>query len=205
VAAGDRQAFEVLYLYYWPQLLHFIRKQYPLLGEHIAEDVASESLARIWRDRSKLRAVKTLSAYLKTVARNIVARRFRGKRPSEVGLPTDIAASDPSPHEALERDELARQVVQTMETLVKLHRLALEASQSGLSAREIAARLGCTENAARHLVQKARKNLARALSRCGVDCAVDQGHPDECPAKIKNLHCLKSIYSSQLRSGLEEF
>jgi hypothetical protein len=48
VAEGDRKAFEGLYLHYWPLLLHFICKQHPLLGEHIAEDVASEPLARIW-------------------------------------------------------------------------------------------------------------------------------------------------------------
>ena len=199
LAASDRQAFETLYLRHRQDVLNFLRSRYTSLNDHAAEDVASETLWRVWQDRIRLGSVDNLYAYLKTIAKNIVARAFRDQRPDEVELSSYIAAPGLSPREALQRDEVSRQVAQAVKSLAKSHRLALQYSQAGLSARQIAARLGSTENAARILVQKARRELTRLLSRCGDSCAVDDGHPEKCPAKKENLQCLKYQYVRRLQ------
>ena len=198
-AEGDRQAFEILYLRHRQDLLSYISKRYQWLDEHAADDIAGEAFLRIWRDCDRLGYVRSLPAYLKIIAKNIVARRFRARRPGEVELGSCVAAPGPSPGETSEWDEVSRQVAQAVKSLAKSHRLALESSQTGLSAKQIAAGIGCTENAARRLVQKARKHLAHVLSRCGDSCVMNTDRQEQCPAFVKDFYCLKWLYVKSLR------
>jgi RNA polymerase sigma factor (sigma-70 family) len=199
LAAGTPGAIEILYRRYWPYLMDFVRQQSRTLNEHAAEDIASESLWRLCQDKSRLKAVTSLRAYLKAIAKNLLARRFRVRRPCETELSPEVAAAAPSPRDALERSEVAHQIAQALDLLADSRRLALTASQEGLSAKQIAASMGCTENAARILVQKARRELARLLSRCGDSCTLGKHGQDQCPARTSNFLCLKSLYYRQLR------
>jgi RNA polymerase sigma factor (sigma-70 family) len=121
--------------------------------------------------------------------------RYRRRTVNVVGeLPADIPSPLLSPGVSLEREELGRQLERAMDSLSSSQRLALESTTFlGLSAREVAAQIGCTPNAARILIQKAKAKMTRVASHCGKFCAVDNGHPDKCPARIKNIDCLKSI------------
>lgn len=63
VTAGDRQAFETLYIRHWQNLLGFVHQQRRSLDDHAAGDVASEVLSRVWQNRIRLGSVANLSAY----------------------------------------------------------------------------------------------------------------------------------------------
>ena len=199
LAAGDREAFETLYLRHWQGLLNFITRRYPSLDHHAAEDVASETLTGLWPDRHRLVCVLNLRAYLKGIAQRFIAEELADRMADMRELSVNMASSALSPGDAVAQDELARQLTRAVETLAKSHRMALEMSQAGVSAKRIAAISNCTEKAAQRRVEKAREQLTRALSRCGSACVMDTHGEKECPARKENLYCLKFIYRRVLR------
>lgn len=111
-----------------------------------------------------------------------------------------MQASDLSPHAAMEQDEIAGQVAQAVDSLAESHRLALELKQAGYSTKQIAAIVNCTEKAAQRRLEKARVQLRLALSRCGPSCVMGTPRQDQCPARAKELYCLKWLFIKNLRS-----
>jgi len=200
VAEDDRPAFEALFHLYRPGLLNFVAQQNRSLDEHAAEDVVSEVFLRVWRDRRRLRCVRGLRAYLRGIAQNVVARGYRGETFNVGELPPDVASPTPTPDAAMERDELGDQIAQALASLAQSHRHVIELLQDGLAARQIASTADCTPKAVGRRLAKAKTQLRCILSRCGDSCLIDQQRPEQCPARKENLHCLKWLYISRLRS-----
>jgi DNA-directed RNA polymerase specialized sigma24 family protein len=134
------------------------------------------------------------------MVKNAVARRFRAQRPGETELAADTVTSAAPPPAALNRKELTHQIQQALISLARSRRVALELSQEGLSAKQIASVVNCTENAARRRVQKAKQDLIRILSHCGDSCALDQRRPEQCPAQEEDFSCLKYLFLRKLRA-----
>lgn len=68
IAAGDQQAFRVIYERYYHPLYAFCIKL--LKDEWMAEEVIQEVFLKIWKQGSRLTDVAQLEAYLVTMARN---------------------------------------------------------------------------------------------------------------------------------------
>ena len=137
IAAGDREAFDVLYR-------RFVRPIFALalrrLGDRgRAEDATQETFASIWRSASSYNPDRGPGApWLYAVARNAIVDRTRARRELPMEPPEEPSA-DAGPPERAEHSWLSFRVHRAVEGLPEQERVLLElAYWGGLSQSEIA-------------------------------------------------------------------
>jgi RNA polymerase sigma-70 factor (ECF subfamily) len=162
IAAGDREAFDVLYR-------RFVRPVFALalrrLGDRgRAEDATQETFASVWRSAASYRAERGAGApWLYAVARNAIVDRTRARSEPPVEAP-DEPSSELGPPEEAERSWLAWRVHRALQELPDHERPLLElAYWSGLSQSEIAEFLNIPLGTVKTRTRSALGRLADAL------------------------------------------
>lgn len=74
ISRGDEQAFESLFLHYFPRIKGFINGL--LQNEEEAEDISQDIFVSMWQNREKLTEIENLNAYLYRIAKNTVFRHI---------------------------------------------------------------------------------------------------------------------------------
>ena len=74
VSRGDEQAFESLFLHYFPRIKGFISGI--LQNEEEAEDISQDIFVSMWQNRDRLKEIENLNAYLYRIAKNTVFRHI---------------------------------------------------------------------------------------------------------------------------------
>lgn len=163
---GDSQAWRELYTRWMPWVW---RCAYALVQDaHAAEDVTSEAMTAWVRNFDKTGTdAPQAAAWLRSVVRHKCAdhhrrgARFR-KAAEGVASTLDWDVVE-RPSENLSQCEQRRQVEQAMDSIKKRHRLVLEWKYAeGLSVRQIAERLGCTEKSVEASLYRARREFRQA-------------------------------------------
>jgi len=168
---ADPDAFELLYRRHAPEVLRLLRR---LLAASEVGDAAQESFVRLHRGLLEgYDPEQPLRPYLLRITRNVAieALRRREKLGKVLALPqAELAGPVEAPeHGALEgeRDAL---IHQALDALSPEHRSAVVLRYShGLSLREVAQALSCTERTVRNRLRAAAVLLERELRRRGVD------------------------------------
>ena len=162
IAAGDREAFDVLYR-------RFVRPVYALalrrLGDRgRAEDATQETFASVWRSAASYRPERGAGApWLYAVARNAIVDRTRARSEPPIEAP-DEPSSELGPPEEAERSWLAWRVHRALQELPDHERPLLElAYWSGLSQSEIAEFLNIPLGTVKTRTRSALGRLADAL------------------------------------------
>jgi RNA polymerase sigma-70 factor (ECF subfamily) len=163
--AGSTSAFRVLVGRYLPPLVALSRR---MLGDDAeAEDVAQETLLRLWRNARTVEVgASGLQPWLSRVAANMCLDRIRARRRG--AAPTDRLPDVPEParqHRALEEARLAARVDQALQRLPERQRLAMVLFHyQGLSQNEAAAILEIGTEALESLLARARRALKADLA-----------------------------------------
>jgi RNA polymerase sigma-70 factor (ECF subfamily) len=136
-AAGDREAFELLYQRYVRPVFALALRRLGDRGR--AEDATQETFASIWRSASSYRPERGAGApWLYAVARNAIVDRSRA-RTDPVAEPYEEPAVDAEPGEKAEAGWVAWRVHRALEELPEHERTLIElAYWSGMSQTEIA-------------------------------------------------------------------
>lgn len=71
---GDKQAFEALFLHYYPRIKGFIGGI--LQNEKEAEDISQDIFVGMWQNRENLVNIEKLNSYLFRIAKNAVFRHI---------------------------------------------------------------------------------------------------------------------------------
>jgi RNA polymerase sigma factor (sigma-70 family) len=134
----------------------------------LSEDVAQETFLVAWRQLGELSETAKLRPWLCGIARNLgrMARRD-GKREASAEDVSDLelAAGEASPLDALVEAEAEQIVRDTLSRVPERYREALVLYyQNDRSAREVAALLGISENAALQRLSRGRKYLADSVT-----------------------------------------
>lgn len=74
VSKGDEQAFESLFLHYFPRIKGFISGI--LQNEEEAEDISQDIFVSMWQNKDRLTGIENLNAYLFRIAKNTVFRHI---------------------------------------------------------------------------------------------------------------------------------
>jgi RNA polymerase sigma-70 factor, ECF subfamily len=181
-AEGDDRAFTTLYERYRERLLGYVHS---LLGNDnaAADDVFQECFLRLFRERERVRggtatAIVNVGGWLFRVARNLSLNQIRSGRylaalPPEYNEQLLVTVEeahagvfDDTPSEQALMDAIA--VV--LETLPSgLREVFVLREMNGLSYAETASIMGCSEEAARMRLSRARSAIRRALQPMFVD------------------------------------
>ncbi|KQX24276.1 MULTISPECIES: RNA polymerase sigma factor [unclassified Sphingomonas] len=142
------------------------------VGHDQIDDLVQETYATLAR-KEEVASVNNPRAYAFQVARSILLQQLRRARIVAFGTLTDLDQSDeasdmPSPEQhAIARDEYAR-VVQAIAAMPQQTREAFHLRRvEGLSQREIAARLGVSENIVEKHITRGIKLLMEEFGRGG--------------------------------------
>jgi RNA polymerase sigma-70 factor, ECF subfamily len=173
VRAGDAEALAVLFERYKSRLFAFL---YRMLGERgAAEDLLGETFLRVYQHRARFRPGCGFAPWVYRIARNLAIQEARHRqvaRQAKARLERESSLQrEESPEAGAERAELRGAVLAALRGLPEEQRsAAILREYEGMDYREIAAVLGCTEQAARARTYRARLALRAALQeRWGED------------------------------------
>lgn len=162
-ASGDVAAFEELYR-------ENVGRVYVLClrmcgNPSHAEELAQEAFIRAWQNLGSFRGDSAFSTWLHRVTVNVVlgdrrstARREAHFKPAGDDLPVDLAASDPSPGQALDLERSIAALPDGARTVFVLHDV------EGYRHKEISRLTGLAVGTSKAQLHRARKLLRKALA-----------------------------------------
>lgn len=163
VAAGEAQAFRALVDRHLPTVLAIARRM--LRDDAEAEDVAQETLLRLWRNAARLELGEGgVRPWLRRVAANLCIDRVRARRNTSLGdaLPEEV--EPPSQMTRLVERELGKRVDAALKALPERQRLALTLFHyEGMSQIEVGEMMGISDEAVESLLARARRALKAGL------------------------------------------
>lgn len=161
-ADGNRLTFEELYTAFWPRVYGYVARQ---LGDRSeAEDITAEVFARAFEAYPRFEPRPTAAPWLFTIARHACWDFHRKRALRErltLALAQGVESEDPAA--VAERRATWRRLRSEIERLPLRQQQALRCfHQDGLSFREAAGRLRCSEDAAKMLCHRGVKTLRQA-------------------------------------------
>ncbi len=163
VAAGDEQAFRGLVDRHLPTVLAIGRRM--LKDDAEAEDVAQETLLRLWRNAAGLElGPHGVRPWLRRVVSNLSIDRVRARRNTTVTDEVPEESEPPSQVRHLAERELGSRVDTALKALPERQRLALTLFHyEGMSQIEVGDVLGISDEAVESLLARARRTLKASL------------------------------------------
>ncbi len=164
--SGYSRAFDEIYRRYWPVMHRLVSR---MLGNgDLANDAVQDVFVSFWERRKALNADISLKHYLYAAARNKVLMHIRSSQIATRYLETlgDILQSGaPAADESLLNMELAARFEAELQHLPPKMREAFELSRmEENSYKEIAEKMGISDNTVKHHISDALKILRKKLS-----------------------------------------
>jgi RNA polymerase sigma-70 factor (ECF subfamily) len=175
VVNGDKSAFTMLYRRYWEPL--FITAAKALRSKDDAADVVQDVFLSVWNRRHELSITGSLAAYLQTsvkykaihyIEKNITRRDY-------LSLLTEMLVTwlPPDAETQLQLKELQQVIHSTVEQMPSKMRQVYQLSrQEHLSHKEIAVRLGISDETVKKHIQHALQLIKTAIGRHAASFAV---------------------------------
>jgi len=163
VAAGEPQAFRGLVDRHLPTVLAIARRM--LKDDAEAEDVAQETMLRLWRNAAGLElGPNGVRPWLRRVASNLCIDRVRSRRNTQVVHEVPEESAPPAQVRYLSERELGARVDAALQALPERQRLAITLFHyEGMSQIEVGNVLGISDEAVESLLARARRALKSAL------------------------------------------
>jgi RNA polymerase sigma-70 factor (family 1) len=169
IANGDEAAFAMLFYTYVGVLQPFVMKLTRSVAD--TEEVIQETFMRIWMNREKLAEVRSLHAWIYTIAANECYKYLKkrsGKNSVVSALGRVEGEGDLSVLDGLNLKEVNRLVVEAVGRLAPNRRRIYQMSRDeGLKIPEIAARLSISPNTVKNTLVVSLKFIRKWLAERG--------------------------------------
>ncbi|HEY3933460.1 MAG TPA: RNA polymerase sigma factor [Gemmatimonadales bacterium] len=160
---GKTAALEILFLRHHPRIHGFLARL--TCDRDAADDLVQEVFLRVLKYRARYDTSRDFVAWLFRIARNLAASHFARHRRDSADDPADWADNNPSTLDLLIAGEDHQQLARAVAALPFAHReVLLLRGTEGLSHRDVALALGCSEGAARVRLHRALSALKRKWS-----------------------------------------
>ena len=167
VAAGEAEAFRGLVDRHLPSVLAVARRM--LRDDAEAEDVAQDTLLRLWRNAGGLElGPGGVRPWLRRVVSNLCIDRVRARRNTTVVEAVPEDSEPPTQFRQLAERELGARVDAALKALPERQRLALTLFHyEGMSQIEVGEAMGISDEAVELLLARARRTLKVSLKENG--------------------------------------
>lgn len=164
--AGSRKAFEDIYNMYARRLYGFVYSY--LRSRQATEDVVQDIFVKLWQNRQMIKQTSSLKALLFTTGRNIIISAYRKQEnmPAFEDYMAYTNSADVVNGSAygIEYDEFYRLVMRAVNRLpVRQQDIIRMSRQQGLRNKEIAERLGLSEQTVKNQLSLGLKAIRAAL------------------------------------------
>lgn len=166
IALGDQRAFSTVYHLYYDKIYKFSFRL--LRSEEFSEEVVQETMLLIWQGGDKLKEIRNLDAYLKTVAKRKVIALYRRKAIEDRAV-KELKAAYSEVHNETEEGILHRESRKILDEGILLlpsqQRLVYQLCyQDGLKYEEAAEKLHISHGTVQSHMKQALKFLRNHLS-----------------------------------------
>lgn len=168
LAAGDVEAFKIVYRRYFQKVLHFVYRF--SLDKEDAEEVVQDVFVKLWNKRTTLDADKNLDVFLYVVAKNLVIDRIRKYVATEKRLhllyhASQNSALQNSTEQLVNFYELKETLDRLIDTLPARRRMIFKLNrEKGLSYKEIADVLNISQGTVEKQMSRAIHSLKDKLA-----------------------------------------
>ena len=161
--SGSYKDYALLYEYYWPRLFAFI---FSLThSRQIAEDIAQETILKIWTNHKDIDASLSFKSYLFTIAKNKLLNDLRKQINNPhlsdfIELSDNLKLSENTVEEKIDFDEFLTKIQKAKQLLSpRLLEIFQLNKEDGLSVSEISIRFSITEQSVRNQLSKAVQTI----------------------------------------------
>ena len=167
LSQGDRKAFEVLFLTYYPKLVFFLNGF--IKDNEQARDMAQDIFLSIWNQREKLSGVKSFKAYVFKMAKNAVCNYYDHVVVTDKFIADQLA--QPAGSENTEETVLASQLQSLIDIAVsqmppQRKQIFIMSRVDGLSNAEIAEKLNINKRTVENHLTSALADIRKTISLC---------------------------------------
>lgn len=166
LAKDDQLAFAEIYNRYAESLTGFVSSKLSSLDD--ARDIIHDVFLKLWNDRKRLTINKNFKAYLFTSVRNLIIDKFRKNaiRENYADMVLALQASaDSGIEEQLSVKELNQQISKALNKMAPREKEIYHLSrEENLSNKQIAEKLGLSEQTVKNQISIALKHLKSSLN-----------------------------------------
>lgn len=182
VKAGEEEAFDQLLEKFQRPVINYIYRF--VHNRDLAEEIAQEVFLRVYMARRRYQPTAKFSTWLFKIATNLCFKEAARRRMATVEVSMEQEGRDfkqledgrPGPLEILDGQEREKLVARAIQSLSANERAAVILRKyQGLSYKEIAESLGCTEAAVKTYLHRAKLRLRDKLARYAVGPAESGG------------------------------
>ncbi len=163
LSAGSQEAFNEVFRAYYGKVVNFVNS---LVKSHnVAEDLSQEVFVNLWNSRHALDEVRSLNAYIYTIARNITIDYLRKKRPvcDQIEQNTDFLDGEMTDERyfAMEKELMIRLAVATFPE--RRRRIFSMSRFEGMSNADIAEALGITKKTVENQINLSIREIKKII------------------------------------------
>ncbi|WP_153795799.1 RNA polymerase sigma factor [Foetidibacter luteolus] len=174
IAAGDQQAYQVIFNHYWDQV-YSTAFTFTKSAE-LSKDIAQDIFVKIWLKKKALAGISRFESYLYTTARNLIIDRLRKEvyvEENKQYLKTYFEESQRQSHQQFEFKELQLVIEQAISRLPPQQQTAFRLSRfQGLRHEEIAQYMGISKQSVKSYIVRAIVQLRQVIQQHSGDYLV---------------------------------
>ena len=167
---GDQQAFSEIYVRYGESLAGFAASKLYNLDD--ARDILQDMFVKLWENRAQIHITSTLQSYLFTIIRHRIIDKVRKNVTREeyaAMLQSLRSVFEPAADQQLEAKQLRQNIETSLcELPPRVKEIYKLSRDEGLGNREIAEKLGLSEQTVKNQLTVALKHLRKVLSAAGI-------------------------------------